>query len=159
MIDRKFFERPASQVAKDLQGMIIVDFVSPSDIRAGTIVEAEPYNAPHEGRGKDVFNQEAGKVDVFASRRGPIPVITAHSGDKSGLVTITEVSYGGNSIYSREIAGTFRFDEKKGLFVGDESGLYIGPSPVNYGKFGVVARVTHPTGGAPNRLNVVKLSY
>ena len=159
MIDRAFFERPASQVARDLQGMIVVDFVGPNDIRVGTIVEAEPYNAPHEGRGEDLFNQEAGKVDVFSSRRGPIPVITAHSGDRSGLVTITEVVYGGDRIASKEIARTFRFDEKKGLFVGDESGLYIGPSPVNYEKLGVGPRVSHPSVGAPNRLHVVRLGY
>ena len=139
--------------------MIIVDFVSPNDIRTATITEAMPYNSPQEGRGEEVFYQEAGKLGVFSSRRGPIPLITAHSEEKSGLVTITEVAFGNEKIGTREIATKFRFDEKKGLYVGEEGGLYIGESPVNYNKLGVRANVTHPSDGPKNRVFVASLGY
>jgi|TARA_B100001964_G_C14144274_1_gene558940 hypothetical protein len=130
MIDESFWKRPAREVAEDLVGRVVSEFISVGDIPIyGMLTEVHAYGEPEGERGEELFTQEPGLIGNFSSRRGSIPTITAHEEGGSGLVRLNGLRRGNNDYSTLEISRLLESGRKSGLHVGQPSGLYIGETP------------------------------
>jgi len=175
MIDESFWKRSASEVAEDLVGRLVVEYDGINKILIhGTLSEVDAYDEPLGSRGEELYNQESGKLGVFSSRRGSIPIITSHVEDGSGLVTLrsireynadlqttdivellgfsgeTRLYVGQGDLHTTGIAKFLNFSEKSGSHIGENSGLFIMDRPFDLATQGLVVARSMPTNAVPN---------
>jgi len=152
------FSRNPSRVAKDLVGKTLVVYKSPTDIEVlGILTDVDAYENPMVERDQHVFTQKPGIISVFASRRGPIPVITAHSNSGTGLITLRKMVNGAADFGPRGIYDLSGLEMRQGKLIGTESGIYIGETGIDYSKQELVIANSMPSNGPENRVAYWKL--
>jgi hypothetical protein len=153
IINTDFWTRHPSRVAKDLVGKTVVIYSSLGWITpAGVLTEVDAYENPSVARDEHVFSQKPGTLGVFTSRRGPIPVITAHSSSARGLITLRNLVAGTENYGPKGICELLGMQQRDGKLVGHESGLYIGDSGIDFKEEGLYVADDMPAGGPENRV-------
>jgi hypothetical protein len=149
----EFWARNSKQVARDLVMKPIFDYTGFMDILSrGILTEVDAFDGPIREKDSHLFSQEPGTLGVFASRRGAIPVITAHANGRTGLVTLRAVVSGEDKYGPTQISDMLGLDQCSGKLVGNESGLYIGESGIDYQKEGIRVVNEIPNGSPENRV-------
>lgn len=160
VLGSKFWSRSPEEVASDLVGRTLTDF---SDSRANIylIKEVDAYEKPIKGRteqDQELFAGVSGTIQVFASRRGSIPVINAHEHGKTGLITLRKLLVAENELGPGEIARLLKFNERKGQAMGDVSSLYVGETGMDYSTQGYEVVNSLPKDGPDNRVAYFRLA-
>ena len=152
-IGRSFWERDASDVARELVMRPLFEYRSLSDISAhGVLLEVDAYDAPVDGKGKELFEQKPGIMGAFASRRGPIPVITAHARGKTGLITLRNLRNGEDLHGPNNIAKLLQITSGSSYEMGSEGGVYVGDCGLDLDKEGIRVVNKIPSGSPKNRV-------
>lgn len=158
-VDKTFWERNPSVVAKDLVYRPILQFYGTKNVKIhGILTEVDAYNSPIIEKDDHLFTQEPGKIGIFGSRRGAIPVITAHIKGGKGLITLRELIRGEERFGPTDIAGLLHFDDLSGQVVGKESGLYFGETGIELASEDLKIVNDLPNEGPQNRVAYYRLA-
>ena len=153
--DKDFWNRNSKQVARDLMFSGVFNYSSASNAYSGVLTEVDAWDAAIRDTDSELFSLAPGSIGVFSSRRGNIPVITAHADGKTGLITLRKIVAGSEDLGPKAICEKFGFGQLAGARVG-ENGLYFTPKAIDYARQGLQIVDEIPKGSPANRIAYFK---
>ena len=153
--DKDFWSRNPKQVARDLMFSGVFNYRAMSEIYAGVLTEVDAWSEPLRDTDSELFSLAPGSIGVFSSRRGNIPVITAHADGKTGLITLRRIIAGAEELGPKAICEKFGFGQVAGARVG-ENGLYVATRAIDYARQGLAVVDEVPKDSPANRIAYFK---
>ena len=153
--DRDFWSRNPKQVARDLMFSGVFNYSAASNVYSGILTEVDAWDQAIRDTDSELFSIAPGSIGVFSSRRGNIPVVTAHADGKTGLITLRKIVAGQEELGPKAICERFGFGQLAGSRVGDNT-LYFSPKAIDYNKQGLTIVDELPKGSPPNRVAYFK---